>query len=60
MTAKIKYEEQQIQIKENLDLLKQKLKNHQLDFSKKSTNWGYVGDLEFILNHLKEINQFLK
>lgn len=60
MKAQINYEEHNIQINKNLDILKEKLKKHKSKFKNNPTNWGYVGDLEFVLNKLIEINQFLK
>ena len=60
MKTQINYEERNIQINKNLDILKLKLKKHKSNFKNKPTNWGYVGDLEFVLNKLIEINQFLK
>jgi hypothetical protein len=59
MEPKIKYEEQQSQIQNELALLKQKLKQHQKKFNAEPSNWCFVGDLGNVLEKLKEVNQFL-
>ena len=59
MEAKIEYEEKQAEIKNELVILNDKLKNHKKIYSKDKTNWGYIGDLGYIISHLKELNKFI-
>jgi hypothetical protein len=58
MEAKIEYEKKQAEIKNELAILNDKLKNHKKIYSKNTNNWGYVGDLSYIINQLKELNKF--
>jgi hypothetical protein len=62
MDAEIKYAEKQNEIKVELSILKEKLKQHKVHrilYMKNPNNWGRVGDLTYILKQLQELNQFL-
>lgn len=60
MNTETKYKEFKDKVENNLVILKQKLQKHQEDFKKNPTNWGFVGDIEYINNKLDEITEFLK
>jgi len=46
-------------IENDLILLYEKLKNHQKEFNKNNTNWGFIGDLEYVSNEIDEVVKFL-
>ena len=52
-----KYELQLLQIKEQQQLINKKMKARK---QSKNINWGHIGDLEFVLERLKQINNFIK
>ena len=60
MNTESKYKELKDKVENNLVRIKQKLRKHQEDFKQKPTNWGFVGDIEYISNKLDEITEFLK
>jgi hypothetical protein len=60
MNPQTKYAEQQSQLKNELALLSDKLKKHNKKFKTKPTNWGFNGDMGFVLEKIKEVNQFLQ
>ena len=60
MKTEIIYKELKDKIENNLVNLNQKLRKHQKDFEQNPTNWGFVGDIEYINNKLDEITDFLK
>ncbi len=60
MNPQTKYTEQQSQLKNELALLSKKIKMHEKKFKTNPTNWGFVGDLGFVLEKIKEVNQFLQ
>ncbi len=45
-------------IENDLTLLKEKLKKHQKDFNRNNTNWGFIGDLEYVSNEIDEVVKF--
>ena len=53
-----KYELQLLQIKEQQQLINKKMKVRKQNA--KNINWGHIGDLEFVLERLKQINNFIK
>jgi hypothetical protein len=59
-TAKESYVKKKSDIKKEIAILEKKLLKHSNNFKKNPTNWGYVGDLGYILTELKNINMFLK
>ncbi len=54
----IAYNERRKDIGEQLAALKQSLIAHGKQF-RKSGNWGYVGDLGYVSERLKELNKFM-
>lgn len=60
MNTSTKYNQLMIKIENDLILLYEKLKKHQKEFNKDSSNWGYVGDLEYVSNEIDEVVKFLK
>ena len=60
MNTETKYKELKDKVENNLVLLNQKLRRHQKDFEQNPTNWGFVGDIEYINSRLNEISEFLK
>lgn len=60
MTANEKYNEMQRQVLNQLQLLQEKLQDHQDKFFEDQNNWGRVGDLNYIATQLENINSFLK
>ncbi len=57
-TIKTKYNSLQNQIRSEIKILESKLMIHSEKFDQK--NWGYIGDLEHILNELNELNKCIK
>jgi hypothetical protein len=55
-----KYESHFKEVENGIKTLQAKLKKHQKDFKANPNNWGYVGDMSYINQQLKEINSFLK
>ncbi len=55
-----KYNKHQLEVNSKIDILKDKLKKHQSQFEENNSNWGYVGDIDYINNKLNEILEFLK
>ena len=49
------YEKKQLKIQSKLELLKNKLSDHNKKFKKNNTYWGYLGDMEYIESSLDEI-----
>jgi hypothetical protein len=47
------------EIKKESKLLSDKLKKHNVSFKGHQSDWGYVGDLNNVLEKLKELNLFL-
>ena len=60
MNTTSQYKDLKDMIDEKLNLLNEKLKNHQDSFNQNPTNWGFVGDLQNICNTLDEILNSLK
>ena len=54
------YKENLNSINEKIVELKQLLKLHSDDFNKDTKNYGYAGDLGYVLEQLKEAVNFLK
>lgn len=54
------YKELKEKIDEKLNLLNEKLINHQDRFNQNPTDWGFVGDLENISNTLDEVLETFK
>jgi hypothetical protein len=59
MNQILAYQKQQTEITEQIVLLKKKLKKHSVSFNKTQSNWSFVGDLNHVLENVKELNQFL-
>ncbi len=57
-TAK-KYSSKLDEIKKESKLLSEKLKKHRVSFKGHQSNWGYVGDLNSVLDKLRNLNSFL-
>ncbi len=55
-----RYKQHQLEINTKIDLLKDKLKKHNIEFEENNSNWGYIGDIDYINNKLNEILEFLK
>ncbi len=55
-----KYNNHQKEISTKIDLLVEKLKKHNSKFENNQSNWGYVGDIDFVSKKLDEILEFIK
>lgn len=53
------YKDKQAKTKESLKRIGEKLAKHSADKRSDPRNWGYNGDLGFVLSQLSEIEQFL-
>lgn len=60
MEANNNYFELIKQIENNLKLLNEKLKQHQLKQSNEPNNWGYVGDISYINTKIENIVESIK
>jgi hypothetical protein len=58
MNTSTKYNQLMDKIENDLTLLKEKLKKHQKDFNRNNTNWGFIGDLEYVSNEIDEVVKF--
>jgi hypothetical protein len=58
--AVTKYEANFKEVENGIKTLQAKLKKHQKDFKANPNNYGFVGDMSYINQQLKEINSFLK
>ncbi len=58
MNTSTKYNQLMIKIENDLILLKEKIKKHQKDFNRNNTNWGFIGDLEYVSNEIDEVVKF--
>ena len=56
MNANQKYIETRLQIEKEIEILKQKLESMDMDQKKDNKNYGYVGDADYLLNAIQEIN----
>lgn len=54
-----RYNKHQEEIKSKIDLLTEKLKKHKTQFENNTSNWGFVGDIEYINNYINEIINFI-
>lgn len=54
------YNKCQEEIKFKIDLLIEKLEKHKTQFENNPSNWGFVGDIEYVSNNLDEVLKFLK
>lgn len=59
MSTSTKYNELKTKIEKDLIILTGKLEKHQISFEKNKTNWGFIGDLEYVSNKLNEITGFM-
>jgi hypothetical protein len=59
-TTTKRYDENVLEIEKNIKLLEKKLIKHKTDFKKNPSNWGFVGDVNYINERLKEVVEFLK
>jgi hypothetical protein len=59
MDTSTKYYELKTKIEKDLTILNQKLEKHQNSFEMNKSNWGYVGDLEYISKKISEITSFI-
>jgi hypothetical protein len=55
-----KYSEKSDEIGKKIKLLEKKLLLHKNYFNKNTSNWGYIGDLSYIIEKIDEISLFLK
>jgi|GEM_PF-2208884 hypothetical protein len=53
-----KYNKHQLEVNSKIDILKDKLKKHQSQFEENNSNWGYIGDIDYINKKLDEILEF--
>ncbi len=58
MNTSTKYNQLMIKIENDLILLYEKLKNHQKEFNKVNSNWGFIGDLEYVSIEIDEVVKF--
>jgi hypothetical protein len=59
METKKKYTKHLDEIKKKIEILKEKLEKHQIEFEKNPSNWGYVGDVSYINEKLEEVITFM-
>lgn len=57
LTAKQSYEAKQKRVRMEMKKLEAALIKHSIGFNSNSTNWGYVGDLNNLLESLIEANK---
>lgn len=50
------YKETRKQIEKEIEILKQKLEAMDIDQNKDSNNYGYVGNVKYILNEIQDLN----
>jgi hypothetical protein len=55
MTAKEAYKKNQTEIKKSISAINKYLIKHSKKFEKQPNNWGFVGDLTYIKETLKNI-----
>lgn len=55
-----RYNKHQEEIKSKIDLLTEKLKKHKTQFENNTSNWGFVGDIDYINKKLDEILTFIR
>ena len=58
MDTSTKYNQLISKIEDDLILLYDKLKNHQKEFNNDNSNWGYIGDLEYVSNEIDKVVRF--
>ena len=58
-TAAERYAAQRIAIEEAIAQLRQRLDNHMDCINPDTVNWGHVGDLNYVMDSLNEIVDFL-
>ncbi len=58
MDTSTKYNQLISKIEDDLILLYEKLKKHQKIFNNDNSNWGYIGDLEYVSNEIDEVVRF--
>lgn len=58
-TLQENYDQKQKEIREQISLLISKLDNHHTKQKANPRNWGFDGDLNYVLENIKIINQFL-
>jgi len=58
--AVARYESNFKEVENGIKTLQAKLKKHQKDFKANPKNWGSVGDISYINQQLKEVNNFIK
>lgn len=54
------YNKHQEEIKSKIDLLTEKLKQHKTQFENNTSNWGFIGDIEYVNKSIDEILNFIK
>lgn len=59
MRAEEKYQELFNELQNRLKQLKKKLDQHKKDFIQNS-NWGFVGEIQYVNEQLKNITEFMK
>ena len=55
MRPEDRYNELREEVLKNLELLKEKIDNHEKEFKKDPDNWGYIGDLSLWNEKLVEM-----
>lgn len=60
MDSDKKYKEIIKKIESNIELLKRKLKQHQVKQSNQPENWGFVGDVSYINAKIENIIETLR
>lgn len=60
MDSDKRYKEVIKEIESNIELLKEKLKQHQVKQSKQPENWGFVGDVSYINTKIENIIETLR
>lgn len=55
-----RYNKHQEEIESKIDLLTEKLKKHKTQFENNTSNWGFVGDIDYINKKLDEILTFIR
>jgi len=55
-----RYKKNEKEIEKLLKSITTKLKKHKKGFSKKPLDWGYVGDLGYVMEKLEDINDHFR
>jgi hypothetical protein len=55
MNPEKRYNELREEVLKNIDLLRKKIEDHHQNFQSNPQNWGYVGDISYFNEKIREI-----